>query len=116
MSEFIPLYMKKACTERLINDTLNIDVEVVRAKRLAGRNGKPDRVKIEVKDLEDKKRILTAKSNLKRSELPDVFLRSSKPHVERLQELNTKVLLQELPNRQRYLLSAITNLIQPFYK
>ncbi len=64
----------KRLAQRLINDTLNIDVQVVRAKRLAGRNGKPGIVKIEANDLEDKKRILRAKSNLKRSELPDVCL------------------------------------------
>ncbi len=105
----------KRLAQRLINDTLNIDVQVVRAKRLAGRNGKPGIVKIKAKDLEDKKRILRAKSNLKRSELPDVYLCSSKSHVERLQELNTKVLLQELPNGHRYRLTANGKLVPNDY-
>ena len=69
---------------------------VVRAKRLLQRHDnprKPPLVKIEFRNKDEKITALRAKSKLKNS--PDwerVYIRSSKPHIERLIELNFKIM------------------------
>ncbi len=70
----------KSLWQRLINDTLNVDMQVVR-----GRSKRPGLVKAQDKDLNDKKRMLRAPMLIKL-------------YMNRLQELNINALLQELPN------------------
>lgn len=103
------IVLRKA--ENLVNHELGLpDVKVVHAKRLVSRNGKPGLVKIEVSNLDDKKKVL--RGDLKRTQdYKDVSLRSSKSHVERLQEMNTRVLLNELPNGHRYRITANGKLV-----
>ena len=75
------------------------ECKVVRAKRMPQRNDqrgqrKPPLVKIELQSTTEKIKALRAKRNLKNfPEWERVFIRSSKPHVERLIELNFKTLL-----------------------
>ncbi len=94
------------------NELRLADVKIVRAKRLVSRNGNSGIVKIELASLEDKIRVLRVKQNLKmKTDFKDVCFRSSKSHIERLQELNSKVMLQELPNGHRYRLTANGRLV-----
>lgn len=101
--------------DKLIRDGLRIvDVPVIRAKRLESRvQNKPGLLKIEVKDLDAKKKLLKHKQSLKNSQQYErVYVRSSKSHVERLLELNTNMLLQELPNGHRFRLTANGRLLK----
>ncbi len=101
--------------DKLIRDGLKIvDVPVVRAKRLESRvQNKPGLLKIEVKDLEAKKKLLKHKQGLKSTQkYSNVYIHSSKSHVERLIELNTNMLLQELPNGHMFRLTANGKLIK----
>ncbi len=83
------------------------DIPVIRARRLTSRNSKPGIVKIEFQTLDEKKRILREKSNLKNANMfRNTYIRSPKSHVERLLQLNIQLLLQELPNGHNYCLSA----------
>ena len=101
--------------KKLVHDVLNEpDVQVARAIRLPSRNDKPGIVKIQVKDTDTKVRVLRKKSLLGETEgYKNIYLRSSKSHVERLLELNILKLLNEIPNgRQRYRLTANGRLIE----
>lgn len=84
---------------------------VVRALRLPDRNvshgrprpgngptNRPPLVKIEFRSLEEKKMALRNKENLKNSTWHRTWIRSSKPHVERLIDINFKTILDMLPN------------------
>ncbi len=87
--------------EDLIRQGLDIvDIPVVRAKRLDSRQaGKPGIMKIEVKTLDQKIKLLKNKRSLNypQNKYKNVYIHSSKRHVERLLELNTYTLLQEIP-------------------
>ena len=100
--------------QELIRKGLNtVDIPVVRAKRLATRNpNKPGLLKIELPNLDAKKKILRRKTEL--SKVPQyrrVYLRSSKSHVERLLELNTKTLLEQMPTGNQFRLTGNGRLI-----
>ena len=86
--------------ERLIIDgTRTPDVQVVRTKRLVSRNQFPGLVKIELASVKDKISVLRNKKNLaENQEFRRVYLRSSKPHSDRIAEFNFKKLLRRLPN------------------
>ena len=101
-------------TESLVHNSLGKpEIPVVRSKRLTSRNGYPGLVKMEFRNLEDKKRVLRAKRSLKQvAGFERVYLRSSKTHVERLHELNTKLLLEELPNGHLYFITAHGKLVK----
>jgi gas vesicle protein len=98
--------------EKIIHEGLRLaGVPVVRAMRLRQRdprdghwNARPGQrpstplVKVELPDLETKKRVLRAKLQLANTpEFSNVWIRSSKPHVERLIELNFKTILDMIP-------------------
>ena len=77
------------------------DVPVIRATRLASRGPKPGLVKIQLDSLENKKRVLKNKLQLKDSDnYGRVFVRSSKSHTDRLIELNFRKLLEYVPGGQ----------------
>ena len=76
------------------------DIPVVRSQRLRARGSGPGLVKIQLRTLEEKKTVLRAKQKLQNTEWPRVYLRSSKSHMERLNELNTKTLLKMIPGGQ----------------
>ena len=76
------------------------DVAITRAKHLDTRAQGPV-VKIELAKKVEKIRVLRNKRKLKESEddtMKQVFIQSSRTHVERLLELNLKTVLNELPN------------------
>ena len=90
-------------------------VTVVRAIRLNNRNPRnPALLKFAVQNLEQKKDILRSKGNLKQSPLRKVFLRSSKSHVERLHEINTKTLLNQFEWGQNFRITNNGRLVQRF--
>ena len=91
-----------------------VNVPVVRAKRIPSRNPtKPGLLKIELKDLEQKKSLLKRKRSLKDTQTyKNVYIRGSKSHVERLIELNTYTLLQELPFGEHYRITGSGRLIR----
>ena len=74
-----------------------------------------DLVKIELAKKEEKIRVLRNKRKLKESEddtMKQVFIQSSRTHVERLLELNVKAVLNELPNGNTYRVTANGRLVK----
>ena len=90
--------------KRLIDEgTRTPAATVIRTKRLVSRNHLPGLVKIELRNVQDKIAVLRNKRNLgDNPEFRRVFLRSSKPHHERIAEFNFKKVLQQLPNGSDY--------------
>ena len=88
-------------------------MNVVRVLRLQSRTQKPGLVKVQLVSLEEKIRLLKAKGNLKENEdYKKVFIRSSKPHSERVAEYNMNVLLNALPGlNKNYRLTGTGKLI-----
>ena len=99
--------------ERIIHEGLRLpEIRVVRAMRLRQREARPGQgthrpgqrpptplVKVEFPDLLDtNKRVLRAKLNLANTEdYQNVWIRSSKTHVERLIDVNFKTILDMIP-------------------
>ena len=98
---------------RLIREGLGIhNIQAVKTKRLESRNNKPGLVKIQLRNLEEKKKILLAKANLQHSEtFSRVYLRSSKSHAERTAEMNFRTLLNSIPNGNKFRLTANGKLV-----
>ena len=92
--------------EKIIHEDLSLpDVQVVRATRLGQRNQNqqpgqrvaPPLVKVQLRDLEAKKRVLRNKKSLQNSpNYANVFIRSSKPHMERVMDMNCRTILELL--------------------
>ena len=83
------------------------DVEVMQVKRLNGRDGKPGLVKVAFDSLDSKKKVLQAKFKLQDStDYKKVWLRSSKTHIERIQEQNVKKLLELIPGGDQLKLTS----------
>ena len=89
-------------------------VKVISAHRLESRNHqKPGLLKIAFRSLDEKKCVLKSKWNLKDSPgYAKVFLRSSKSHMERIQEYNTRQLLDLIPNGKQYRITAHGKMIK----
>ncbi len=104
--------------DKLVTEGFGVsDITIVTAKRLLNKVDptKPGLLKIEVKDLEQKKRLLNNKRSLNNHQNRtdrDVYVRSSKSHVERILELNTQMLLQEIPTGYLFRLTANGRLIR----
>ena len=101
--------------KELVHEVLNEpEVTIKRVLRIASRNAYPGIVKIEVDSTQNKIKVLRKKGMLIENNgvYRNVFLRSSKSHVERLLELNTKKLLDELPNGNKFRISANGRLIE----
>ena len=92
----------------LIRNGLKVHgVRILRAARLKGRDGKPGLTKIQLHSLDDKKKLLQAKSNLKQCPLyKKVFIRSSKSHEERLAETNFRTILSMIPRGTNFMLTS----------
>ncbi len=89
---------------------------VVRAKRLVSRNNRPGLVKIAFKSLDDKKKILIEKKKLRQTDhFRNKYIHSSKYHVERIQEINTHIILQEIHNGNKYCITANGHLVPNHY-
>ena len=92
--------------ERLVKvGLLSPTVEVVNAMRTPTRNGRPGILKIELKDEQTKIELLRKKSTLKDDvtrEFNNVYIRSSKTHAERLEEMNMRLLLNLVPGGNEY--------------
>ena len=83
----------------LIRDGLGLDTEVVRAKRLSGRDGKPGILKVELPSLNHKIEALRRKVNLKsRPRYQNVYVRSSQSYEERLSHSNLRLLVDTIPD------------------
>jgi hypothetical protein len=88
------------------------NVDVVKTKRLNSNNNKPGLVKVQLRDLEEKRRVLQAKFHLKDSDTYGrVHICSSKPYAERVAEMNMKTLLNALPIGKEFRISANGKLI-----
>ncbi len=102
-------------SKKLVQQILNEpDVPVVRAMRIPSRSAnKPGIVKIEVDTEQNKVKLLRKKTKLSESDnYRNIFLRSSKTHVERLLELNIHKLLDEIPyGHQKYRLTSNGKLV-----
>lgn len=96
--------------EKIIHEGLEMpEVRVVRAMRMRPRgmnrqHGRPGPrqiplVKVQLEDLETKKQVLRNKLKVQTNttEFTNVWMRSSKPHIERLIDLNFKTMLDMIP-------------------
>ena len=84
----------------------NVNVTAV-ARLKPGFRNKPGLVKIGFETLDQKILVLRNKSALKDQQIfRNIFIQSSKSHVERLLELNARTLLRELPTCRAYRVSA----------
>ena len=90
--------------QALVRDGLGLATQVVRAKRLQGRNGNPGIVKVELPSLEKKVEALRRKPNLQSQRRYErVYVRSSQSHEERVAQSNLKVIVDAIPElRGRY--------------
>lgn len=89
------------------------DMEIVRAKRLTPRNGKPGLFKIELHDLESKICALRHKYDIETSSrFKGVTIRSSKSHTDRLIEINTQMIIDELGFQDRFRIAANGRLLR----
>ena len=60
-------------------------------------------MKIELRNLDDKKAVLRAKAELRNTrKFRNVYIRGAQTHAERLIDLNFKAILEELPNGNFY--------------
>ena len=102
-----PLVVAQSLLNALGEDVSN-SITVIDAQRLPERNrGKPRLMKIAFESVEQKIKVLRANTSLRgNGTYGRVYIRSSKSHVERLLELNTKTILSELPNGHLYRVSA----------
>ena len=92
----------------LIESSLRIPaLTVVRAMRLKSKNRFPGLVKIELATESDKISVLHNKQNLADTrEYKRVYLRSSKPHSERLADHNFRKLLQHISDGTNFRMTA----------
>ena len=92
----------------VLGEEVSNSITVIDAQRLPERNrGKPRLMKIAFESVEQKIKVLSTKTSLRgNGTYGRVYIRSSKSHVERLLELNTKTILSELPNGHLYRVSA----------
>ena len=61
--------------------------------------GRPGIVKIELRNVDDKKTVLQAKAGLRKTrQVRNVYIRGAQTHAERLIDLNFKAILNEMPN------------------
>ena len=95
----LPRKLGTTDTEHIENILKATDVQVTirNVKRLEGRDGKPGLVKCELNDTKQKISVLRAKQKIKEIE-PSTWIRSSKSHAERLNEMNTRTLLRIMVN------------------
>ena len=78
------------------------DVDILRTLRLQSKTKRPGLVKVQFRNIEQKIKVLRNKSNLESSvRYSRVFIRSSKPHAERIAEYNMKALLSNIPDLGR---------------
>ena len=81
--------------------------------RMNPRGQYPGLVKIQLRDLDEKKRVLQAKLNLQHDEqYKKVFLRSSKTHSERIHEMNIRTLLNLIPDGGSFRLTGNGKLVR----
>lgn len=89
------------------------DMPVVRAKRMSRNGNRPGIVKIQLRSLDDKKKVLRAKSELKNThDFSRVYLRSAFTHAERLMDLNFRTLLKKIPGCQNMRITGNGRLIE----
>ena len=96
-----------------IQDGLGLrDIRVIRAERTPMRNGKPGIVKVELSSLDDKKFVLRAKTSLRNTiKYKKVYMRGAQTHAERLNELNFKAILHDIPGGNRYRITGSGRLV-----
>ena len=93
--------------ELVINGLGLVNTEIEKAIRLPSRDtNKPGLVKIKMFSKEDKVKALRCKLNLSDNGYRRVYLRSSMTHQERLMQQNFLTLLKEIPNGNKYRVTA----------
>ena len=89
------------------------DIPIVRAMRMTGYGNRPGIVKIQLSSLDDKKKVLRAKAELKNSgDFSNVYLRTAYTHAERLMDLNFRAILRKLPGGQNMRLTGHGRIIE----
>jgi hypothetical protein len=100
--------------QELIRDGLGLDMPVVRAKRLQGRNGRSGLVKAELPSQDHKIQALRRKHNLKANiRYEQVYIRSSQSHEERVAQSNLRLVIDAIPDlRVKYRLAGNGRLVE----
>ena len=84
--------------KKMLQEGLNIQTPIVRAKRLQGRDGRPGIMEIQCATKEDKIQILRQKHTLKnKAPYNRTYLRTSLPHSELVAQSNLRILLDNIP-------------------
>ena len=98
----------------LVMEGLGLDSDIVRAKRLDGRNGKPGILKCEMQSEEQKILALRRKQYLQTSErYGRVYIRSSQTHEERVTQNNLRLIMEAIPDlRGRYRFAGNGRLVE----
>ena len=87
----------------ILNGLKLTNTNPVACKRLVSRNDKPGACKVQFKDTDEKIKVLRAKQKLKEHRgYKQVYIRSSKSHIERLHELNMRMLLDEFSDSEKF--------------
>ena len=77
---------------------MQVNCTIHNVKSLEGRNGKPGIIKCELESTEEKIEVLRAKQQI-REFAPSIWIRGSKPHAERLMDMNNRAILSMLYNQ-----------------
>ena len=89
---------------------------VVRAKRTPWRNNRPGIVKVQMGHLDEKIKVLKAKTKLKEAHSPaflrKVYIRSSKSHEQRLMELNLREIMGHMSCNGEYRFTGSGRLVK----
>ena len=107
----------QAVAEELIQDTqqgLGLrNVRIVKAERTPMREGRPGIVKIELRNVDDKKAVLRAKTELRKTrKFRHVYIKGAQTHAERLIDLNFKIILNEMPKGDSYRVTGNGRLVK----
>ena len=105
----------KAVVETLVCTGLGIpDAPVVRAQRMRGRDGRSGIIKAQMRCLEDKKRVLNRKKNLKNQPAySTVYVKSAASHTERVMERNFHTIMNKIQGCENMFITAHGILVDP---
>ena len=89
------------------------NIKVIQVMRTPAREGSSGVFKVELASKHDKIEVLRRKATLKQShEFKNVYLRSSMSHIERLSQLNFKMLLSEIPQGKDFRITGNGRIIK----
>ena len=94
--------------KNLLTDGLDLqNIDIVKAERTPGKNGKLGIVKVQFQTKEAKVNVLKVKKKLEKTEnYKKVYLKGLMTHAERLIELNARTLLSQIPQKKDFRITS----------